>query len=121
MRANEIARPEWHGFFNRFTRLHAGAIVTMNVSGPRFGQHDAVVAQPLRGISEDGEDVLILIGARRRTDHLGHRVFNVRKIRLRQTVEGADAALDIDSADGTRTIVSFRSPMLPELLEPAVE
>ncbi len=121
MKVHEIARPEWSRFFHHFTRLHSGAIISMNVSGVRFGQHDAVVAQPLGGISEDGDDVLIHIGARRRSDHLGHRVSNVRTIRLRQTPEGADAALDIDAADGTRTVVCFRSPMLPELLESAVE
>lgn len=121
MTAHDIARPDWHRFLKQFSRLHSGAIVTMNVSGRGFGEFDAVVGQPLRSISRDGDDVLIHIEARRLSDHLGHRVSNVRTIRLRQTGEGKDAALDIEASDGTRTIVSFRSPMLPELLESAVE
>ncbi len=121
MQAHEIARQEWPHFLHHFSRLHSGAIVNMNVSGASFGELEAVVAQPLRDISKDGNDVLIHIEARRRSDHLGHRVANVLAIRLRQTSEGKDAALDIEAADGTRTVVHFRSPMLPELLEPAVE
>lgn len=121
MKAQEIARKDWSRFFDRFSRLHGGALVTINISGALFGCENTIVGQPLRGISADGDDVLIHIGARRRLDHLGHRVPHVRAIRLQQTDEGADAAVDLDAFDGTRTIVRLRSPMLPELLDPAVE
>ncbi|HEX7418415.1 MAG TPA: hypothetical protein VF505_00925 [Thermoanaerobaculia bacterium] len=53
--------------------------------------------------------------------HAGHRVEHVSGIRLHQTDEGADVALDVTALDGTRTTVRFRSPVLPELLDPAVE
>lgn len=121
MRSKSIARPDWNQFFDRFTRTHSGAIVTVNVSGALFGCENAIVEQPLCGISGDGEDVLIHIGARRRIDHIGHRIPRVRNVRLRQTDEGADSSLDFDATDGTRTVLRFRSPMLPELLDPAVE
>jgi hypothetical protein len=121
MQLRTIPRREWQRFFDRFTRLHSGAIVSVNVSGSIFGCHNAIVAQPLGGISGDGNDVLIHIEARRRLDHVGHRVPGVRAVRLQQTDEGAVAALDFETADGTRTAVRFRSPIIPELLDPAVE
>jgi hypothetical protein len=121
MPAKTIARHDWNRFFDRLTRLHTGAIVTVNVSGAVFGCENAIVEQPLRGISGDGQDVLIHIGAGHSLDHIGHRIAHVRSVRLRQTEEGADASLDFDADDGTRTVVRFRSPMLPELLDPAVE
>lgn len=121
MQAKEIARDEWPQFFDRFTRLHNGAIVNVNISGVLFGCRNAIIEQPLRGISTDRGDVLIHIGARRRMDHAGHRVSDVRSVRVQQTEEGAVAALDLDGSDGTRTVVRFRSPMLDELLDPAVE
>ena len=121
MIALDIARRDWHQFLHHFTRLHSGAIITMNVSGDEFGHYDAIVGEALRGINKDGDDVLIHLDARRRSDHLGHRVLNARAIRLRQTGEGKDSALEIDAADGSQTVVRFRSPMLPELLEAAVE
>jgi hypothetical protein len=83
--------------------------------------HDEVVDQPLRGISEDGDELVVHIGNGAAAPHLGHRILHVRSLRLQQTAEGADAALDIDSIDGTRTVVRFRSPMLPEMLDKAVE
>lgn len=121
MEAIAIERSDWNRFFERVTRLHHGAIVTVNVSGALFGCQNAIVEQPLQGISGDGDDVLIHIGARRRLDHIGHRIAHVRNVRLRQTDAGADAAVDFDANDGTRTVVRFRSPMLPDLLDPAVE
>ena len=121
MLAKEIARNEWPRFFDRLTRLHNGAIVNVNVTGVQFGCQNAIIEQPLRGISTDRRDVLIHIGARRRLDHVGHRVPDVRAVRVQQTDEGAVAALDLDGSDGTRTVVRFRSPMLDELLDPAVE
>jgi uncharacterized protein DUF5335 len=121
MHATEIVRRDWCRFLDRFTRLHSGAIVTVNVSGAMFGCQNTIIGQPLRGISAEGDDVLIDIGTRRHLDHLGHRVPRVRAIHLQQTDEGADAALDFDATDGTRTMIRFRSPMIPELLDPSVE
>jgi hypothetical protein len=40
---------------------------------------------------------------------------------VRRPPKEPTAALDIDSVDGTRTVVLFRSPMLPEMLDKAVE
>jgi hypothetical protein len=40
---------------------------------------------------------------------------------VQQSDEGADAAVDISSGDGTQTTLRFRSPALPEILDPAVE
>ncbi|HUJ16093.1 MAG TPA: DUF5335 family protein [Thermoanaerobaculia bacterium] len=115
MAATEVPRSDWNRFFDRFTRLHNGAIVSVNVSGVLFGCQNAALDRPLRGISADRGDVLI------DTDHLGHRVPSVRRVAIQSTAEGAVAALDLDAGDGTRTVVRFRSPVLDELLDPGVE
>jgi len=120
MNGREIARSDWKRFFDRFTRLHFGAIVNVNVSGILVGCQSTIIAQPLRGISADRGDVLIDTG-KRLLDHVGHRVPDVRSVRVLETDEGAVKALDIDASDGTHTVVRFRSPILPELLDPGVE
>jgi uncharacterized protein DUF5335 len=120
MSGREIARGEWKRFFDRFTRLHFGAIVNVNVSGVLVGCQSTIISQPLRGISTDRDDVLIDTG-RRIFDHVGHRIPDVRAVRVQVTDEGAVKALDLDGSDGTHTTVRFRSPVLPELLDPAVE
>ena len=120
MSGREIARGDWKRFFDRFTRLHFGAIVNVNVSGVLIGCQNTIVGQPLRGITSERGDVVIDTG-RRLFDHVGHRVPDVRAVRVQETDEGAVKAVDIDGSDGTHTSVRFRSPILSELLDPAVE
>ena len=112
----DIATADRKPFFARFSRLHAGALVTL-----RVGARDEVVDQPFRGLSEDGTDVVIHTGRGLNASHLAHRVCQAATIALRQTDEGTDAAVAIISRDGTRTEVQFHSPMDADLLDPAVE
>ena len=112
----EIPVTERRHVFAELSQLHRGAIITLRVNG-----RDVVSGQPLRGISCDGSSVVVHVGNGDRSLHYGHRVARVGTIHVQQTDEGADAAVDMLSADGTKTIVRFRSPMLPELLDPAVE
>lgn len=121
MRVREIEAPERRRFLEEVSRLHAGAIVTMSVGSPAVPLLDEVVAQPFRGISDDGNDVVVHIGTNGSGPHFAHRIVGVDALRLQQTDEGADAEIDIAGADDTRTIVRFHSPLLPELLDPAVE
>jgi hypothetical protein len=121
MKSRTISKREWQSFFRDFSRIHAGALITMHVTGPDVGSNHEKAAQPLRGISEDGNEIFIHIGDGNRRPHVEHRVQHVKAIRLQQTDEGADAAVNITSIDGTRTSVRFRSPALPEMLDPAAE
>ena len=50
-------------------------------------------------------------------DHLTHLVHDVTRISLERTDAGADVALQIVSADGTTTLVRFRSPALPDTVD----
>ena len=112
----DISASERDRFFAAFSRLHDGAPVTLRVDAS-----EVVGDQPFRGISCDGPDIVVHVGEGPEREHLGHRVTYPGKVRLEQTEEGADAALDIVSNDGEHTIVRFRWPMRPELLDPAVE
>lgn len=103
-------------FFDSFSRLHRGAIAKLTV-----GTRDMVASRPFRGISCDHSNLVVHIGDGAEQFHLGHAVPQVDDVRLEQTDEGADAALKMTSNDGTLTVLRFQSPVLPELLEPAVE
>jgi hypothetical protein len=116
-----VSHNEWRSFFRDFSRIHNGALITISVASPGTGPHDEIVNQSLRGISEDRDEIFIHTGNGRDRSHLARRVRNVNSIRLQQTDEGADSAVDIASIDGSHTIVRFRSPALPELLDPGVE
>lgn len=80
----------------------------------RVDARDEVRDRPFRGITVDGDDLIVQADG-------GHRIPHVVDVRLEQTDEGADAALEITSEDHTRTELRFRSPMHADLLDPAVE
>lgn len=121
MKLRTIPQYDWPSFFGYFSQLHAGALVTMNVASPGFEASKEVVNQPLRGISEDHGAIVVHIGDGEHHPHLGHRVAHAESIVVRETDEGADAAVEIRSSDGDVAIVRFRSPIITELLDPAVE
>lgn len=116
MQSRDIPIEQWPSFFNRFSRLHERALVSVNVSAPEVGSIDAVRDQPFAGISSEGDELIVHVGP-----HLNHRILHVDAVHLTQTDEGADAAIDIDAMDGIRTVVRFRSPMQADLLDRAVE
>lgn len=115
MNARVIAATDRPSFFSCFSKLHAGALVTV-----RVGTRDEVVDQPFRGLSLDRADIIVNTGEGADAHH-GHRVPHVADVRLEETDEGADAAIAMTSDDGTHTEVRFRSPIRADLLDPAVE
>jgi len=116
MITRSIAADDREHFFSSFSRLHRGALIALNVDA-----HVVVADEPFGGISCDTGELIVHVGNGARRLHLGHRIPRVRGVQLEQTDEGADAAVEITSRDGTRTVVRFLSPLLPELLETAVE
>ena len=53
--------------------------------------------------------------------HLQRRVAHPRDLRIVETDEGAVMAVEVEETEGTSTLVHFRSPMRPEIFDPAVE
>ncbi len=84
----------------------------------RIDAREEVHDVPLRGICCDGDDLVVSFTGH--TDH-AHRVLHVIDVRLEQTDEGADAALELTSENRTHTEVRLRWPMQADLLDPAVE
>lgn len=112
----EIAAADRTPFFARFSKLHDGARIALQI-----GAQTEVSNQPFRGLSVDGADVIVHTGDGVNEPHHEHRALRVRRVRLEETDEGADAAVVMTSADGTLTALRFRSPMRADLLDSAVE
>jgi hypothetical protein len=121
MRTSEIVQGEWKAFFDSFSRRHAGWLVRLDVLGSEVGAQHEVVDSPLMGITSDvpgQRTVHVHVG--RGTEHVTHTINDVANVRLEQSDEGADAALQIESADGTTTLLQFRSVVLPESVDDIV-
>jgi hypothetical protein len=115
----DVEPGEWITFLDGFSRQHEGWLATIEVARPG-GKLTEVVNRRLRGVSIDHAD-----GTRRAyvevgetsDERLTHMVDSPMRIRFKRTRAGAHEGLEIASADGSTTIVRFRSAMLPETLD----
>jgi hypothetical protein len=110
---------EWSGFFERFSRRHRGWLGTC---------HGIARDVPLTRISSEALESVAL----ERCDSdsvvritLGNGVSlcapQPRGIRVQQTLEGAESAIEIDTAAGALIRLAFRATALPEELDGDVD
>ena len=113
MFTREIPRRQWPKFLNDFSRDHNGWFVSLEVRRSDIGNQLAAASKPLLGVSPDGDAISISVGTRPDT-YIDHRV-------TEQNDEKNDVALQIDSSDGTKTLLRFRTTMNPAMLDRNVE
>jgi hypothetical protein len=110
----EVPRGEWIGYLDVLTRNHQGEPVTVEVLDGKEGAQVEASNLSLQGISADvkrsGEhDVNIILGAERNPP-LTRMIPEARHIRVERGDRGLDEALEIEAADGSKTLVRFRMP-----------
>jgi hypothetical protein len=123
METTEIPRSEWRSFLEVFSRQHEGWLATLELAGRDIAQPPAgefpLKEVALTSVVGGSEGITINLG-KTPEEHLKHTVIEPTHVWLVQTSEGADAALEIESADDTKTLLRFRSPVLPELVDGVV-
>ena len=86
----EIPRERWIRFFDEFSKLHQGWIVTVEVLGSDLGDQEEANGLPLVGISADVKDrenrVEIMVGGRPDA-HLTRIINNPKRIWLKKPEE----------------------------------
>jgi Family of unknown function (DUF5335) len=125
MEMREIPRDEWRSFFDIFSRQHEGWLATLEVIGQELDVQHEPREFPLKAISltptvDKSTAVAIELG-KSSEDHFKHAVIEPAHVWLLRTPEGANAALKIESADKTKTVLRFRSPTSPELVDGVVD
>jgi hypothetical protein len=115
-----VPRAEWFSFFDAFTRQHSGWPSTVWILNPRIGAQVEARDLRLEGIVTDAlaTSISIHLGGTP-GNNLEHPVEAPVSVWLEMTLDGADAALGINSADGTMTVLEFRSPVTAVLPRPA--
>ena len=123
MRTVEIPREAWAQTLNEFTAIHEGWLVSLDVLGPEIGAQVEIKNLPLLGVSADraDHDGSIIISATRSVgEHITHTIHAATRVYIERREDGADVALQIESADGTKAILRFRVAALPETLDGVV-
>ena len=105
----EIPRDTWDQFFNRFSRDHDTQVVAVEVMGREIGAQVEGRSLLLSGISpaDDKRDSIALSFDSPDGEHLTHMVNKPTHVWIQRAENDADEALEIEAADGTRTLVRF--------------
>lgn len=120
MRTVEVPREAWTSTLDEFSAIHEGWLVSLDVLGPSIGAQPEVNNLPLLGVSADRakHDGTITISAgRSAAEHITHTIHAPWRVYIERREDGADVALQIESADGTKAILRFRVAALPETLD----
>jgi len=120
MLTREIPRDEWMSFLESFSQQHRGWLVTVEVISQDIGGQEEARNLPLEGItsSESNENQTISISVGNvPSNHLTHTVSDPTRLLLKQTQQGADKALEIESTEGVKTLLRFRSAMPAEMVD----
>jgi hypothetical protein len=105
----EIPRDAWNTFFSRFSNDHETQFVAVEVMGRDIGAQVEGRALLLSGIStaDDAGESLALMFDSVTGEHLTHMVNKPTHVWLQRAPDNTDEALEIEAADGTRTLVRF--------------
>ena len=116
MRNRLVPRTEWYRFFRDFSRRHEDWLVTVRIVSPTLGAQVESSDLPLEGIVADhaGHGPISIHMGRTPEHHVEHEVPYPKQVWVELSADGAEEALEIESNDGTKTIVQFRSSPLPQ-------
>ena len=125
MPTQEIPREDWSNFFNVFSRQHEGWLATLEILAPDVGAQEEAHELPLEGISiasggNEADAIAINLG-KTAADHVTHTITKPEHVWLEQTSGGANAALEIESENQTKSLLRFRSALPPEMVDGVVQ
>lgn len=115
----EVEPDNWISFLDGFSRQHEGWLASIEVE-TATGKLMEVRNRPLRGVSIDhahGKQRAYVEVGDDAKECVTHIVDAPKCIRFKRKQTGAHEGLDIVSADGSTTLIRFRSAMLPEMLD----
>jgi len=105
----EIPRDAWDNFFARFSNDHETQFVAVEVMGEDIGAQVEGRTLLLTGVSraDDNGESLALMFDSVNGEHLTHMVNKPTHVWVQRAPDSTDESLEIESADGTRTLVRF--------------
>jgi hypothetical protein len=115
----EIERDKWRAYLDAFSKRNGGRTAHVEVISSDLGAQEAADRLPFEGITFEDKGSLapsveIILGATA-SRHLTHTITGVRRIVPKLDEQGREDALEIEAADGAKTIIHFETlTALPE-------
>ena len=110
MRSQEIPSTQWIPFFNDLSKRHQGDHVTIELMGRDIGDQREAQDQELLGIVVDpptGSCKIEVMAGEGGGANISHEIAHPIHVRLAQSDDGRDAAIEIESDTGPCTLVRF--------------
>jgi len=124
MPTQEIPHDKWKTFLDGFSRQHEGWLATLEVLATDIGAQEEARDLPFEGITATSKDsateIIAISMGKTPQDHVTHTITEPTRVWLEQTSQGANAALEIESADEVKTLLRFRSPLPAEMVDGVV-
>lgn len=111
MMTNEIQQNEWDKFFNTFSKEHAGWNTKVEILNSDIGAQVEAQGLPFGGITYEsmkGVNRIEIMVGQKPDEHISHTITNPSKIML-QTINETAEAIEFETDDGTKTILSLNS------------
>jgi hypothetical protein len=110
----EIKKDDWPGFFNSLGRRRFEWITKIEVMNSEMGDQVLTDGLPLNGITVEtnGDRTTMDISVGENTDaHQTHNILNPKRVAFLKADENHGDVIDIEEADGTKTLITFIEPM----------
>lgn len=112
---NDIQQERWIEFFDDFSRRNLNRTIRLEIFSDLGAQPEAEHL-PFGGISVDAHgaeaprlEVMLGSDSDLAAPHLTHSISHVRRIAIKEGADGEDDALEIESDDGAKTLLSFET------------
>jgi hypothetical protein len=118
-RTIEIQRADWSQALNAFSATHEGWLFSLEILSPTMGAQPEFIDLPLLGVTFEAGDggTITITAAQAAFTHVTHTIRAPSHVWIERTETGADAAVDVESPDGTKAILRFKTPALPETVD----
>jgi hypothetical protein len=110
MRTFKIRRNDWGSWLDEFSRVHEGWPVSLEILAGSIGAQSEFHLLSLAGITAEPGDVgtISITAALPKGGFVTHTIHSPVHVFIEETDAGAEVALGIESADGTKAILQFR-------------
>jgi len=110
MQTQTIPPEQWRTKLNKLSQSFEGWLVSLDViaqpDGPPLREFRKI---PLLGITAEPEGPIVISVAEVTGEHVTHIIRSPTRVLLDKTDSGANAALEIESADGMKAVLRFRT------------
>lgn len=109
MQTLTIPPEQWKTRLNKLSESFEGWLVSLDVIPHADGRLREFRHIPLLGITAEPNGPIVISVAEVTGEHVSHIIHSPTRVLLDKTDSGANAALEVESADGERAVLRFRS------------